>query len=515
MNSKSIGQLLIIGLGLIVGIYAAIAILLNPTGGISGLSKLVTVIGVILGLVNPKGGLFFLVVQAVYADQMKRIGVYYGVQSTQTVSEILVGPLLTLCAINVSFLHGVIRGQFKIDLLGWALYLIAPVVAVILLIKGRESGFALSVYLAGTTSLYMTVVPICYGIFNSREEWLKFISWQVIVAAPAAAWGIWQYFNGFNAIEWSYALSGLSRVHSEQMSMREPRIFGLFGSASALGCVGMYGIFSVWRAIRHKKFRLLFIFLSIVYLTTIVLSHQRTILVLPLIVLPFAFAFRRFFTTLLIYGCAIAVFILAIFNSTYLVDKGLDDLNQAIVGENRWSENVMNVSTFSDRLRGWERLTRSSSWSWFGTEQVQTSAIVTTSNRPDYTSDDYSHDIINRVLINFGAVGLVTILLLTSIILIMLHRVIFRTKDKQLRRDGAFIMACIVPILMLSFMGGDNFSATPINLQTWSIFAGIFVIRKTLKTSNLENLEDRASQPTTMSTTAPMNRPILREGVSH
>jgi hypothetical protein len=489
MNKKSIGQILIIGLGLIVGIYAAIAILLNPTGGISGISKLITVLGIILGILNPKGGLFFLVVQAIYSDEMKRVGVYYGVQSTQTISEILVGPLLTLCAINISFLHGVIRGQYKIDILGWLLYLITPIIAVIMLIKGWDNGFALNIYLAGTTALYMTIVSICYGIFNSREDWLKFVSWQAIVAAPAAAWGIWQYYNGFNEMEWSYALSGLSRVHSEQMAMYDPRIFGLFGSASALGCVGMYGIFTLWRAIRYKKSRFLYSILSILYILTIVLSHQRTTLVLPIIVVFFAFAFRRVFSTILIYGCTFSLYILIILNSKFLLDKGLEQINQAILGKSRWSENVMIVSTFSDRLRGWERLTRPSSWSWFGTDKVLTSNVLATAKKgQDYTSDDYSHDIVNRVLINFGAVGLVIVLAIITVILLMLHRVVYRANDNPTRNEGAFILASIIPILILSFMGGDNFSTTPINLQIWSIFTGIFIIRKTSQISNIGDI---------------------------
>jgi hypothetical protein len=225
------------------------------------------------------------------------------------------------------------------------------------------------------------------------------------VVLTAAAWGIWQYFNGFNEMEWSYALSGLSRVHSEQMAMRDPRIFGLFGSASALSCVGMYGVFSLWRAVRYKESRFIFGMLSILYLVTIVLSHQRTTLVFLIL---FAFAFRRIFSTILVYGCTFSVYLIAILNSHYLLDQGLDQINQVILGKSRWSENVMIVSTFSDRLRGWERLTRASSWSWFGTDTVLTSNVLATVTRgQDYTSDDYSHDIINRVLINFGAVGLV------------------------------------------------------------------------------------------------------------
>jgi hypothetical protein len=107
-------------------------------------------------------------------------------------------------------------------------------------------------------------------------------------------------------MEWSYALSGLSRVHSEQMAMRNPQIFGLFGSASALSCVGMYGVFSLCRAVLYKESRFIFGMLSILYLVTIVLSHQRTTLIFAVIL--FAFAFRRIFSTILIYGCTFSVY---------------------------------------------------------------------------------------------------------------------------------------------------------------------------------------------------------------
>ena len=492
MQGKNIGQILGITLGVIIAIYAAVVIILNPTGGISGLSKLITILGVIIGIMNPKAGLYFLVVQAVYCDEVKRIGVYYGVQSTQTVSEILIGPLLTLCALNISFLHGILRKQFKIDLLGWILYALTPIVAAILLVKGRESGLALNIYLAGTTSAYLTLIPICYGVFTAFQDWVKYISFQVIVAAPAAIWGIWQYFNGFNQIEWDYALSGLSRVHSGQMMMEDPRIFGLFGSASALGCVSMYGIFSLWRGVRYRQARWGFIFLALVYLTVTVLSHQRSLLLFPLIVLVFAIAFRRRSTTILLYGSAALTLVVGVLNATYLRDEGIYKINDLISGESRWSRNVMSVSTFSDRLIGWERLNRPETWSLFGTGKELKSSMMEASLSPDYYSADYSHDIINRVLINFGAVGLFAVLFFTGVILYQLHKVIFRSKTWEQRKEGAFVMACIVPVLMLSFMGGDNFSTTPINLQTWSIFAGIFVLKRVL-----ENSSPTLTQPVT------------------
>lgn len=481
MNSKNTGQIIAIAIAIVIAVWASASILLNPTGGIAGLSKLITILGVILGLINPKAGLYFLVVQAVYCDEVKRVGVYYGVQSTQTVSEILIGPLLTICALNISFLHGILRRQFKIDFLGWVLYALTPIVAAILLVKGRENGPVLNIYLAGTTSAYLTLIPICYGVFTVFQDWVKFISFQLVVAVPAAAWGIWQYFEGFNQIEWVYALSGLSRVHSVQMMMEDPRIFGLFGSASAFGCVSLYGVFSMWRGVRFKKSRWWFLLLALIYLTATVLSHQRTLLVYPLIVLVCAYSFRRASTTVLLYICMVGGFVIAVMNSTFLLKEAIPKVNDAILGESRWSQNVMFVSTFSDRLFGWERLTRAESWSLFGTGRIIRSSVLMEQGNPDYTADDYSHDIINRILINFGAVGLATVLLLAGAILYQLHKVVFLSRDWQHRKDGAFVLGCITPTLALSLMAGDNFSSTPINLQIWSTLAGIFVLRTSLR----------------------------------
>jgi hypothetical protein len=91
----------------------------------------------------------------------------------------------------------------------------------------------------------------------------------------------------------------------------------------------------------------------------------------------------------------------------------------------------------------------------------------------------------------------------------MLLRVVFRSNSYITRNEGAFIMASIIPILILSFMGGDNFSTTPINLQIGSIFAGIFIIRKTFRISNKgRNLIHPASKLVLIT----MNQTISKEG---
>jgi hypothetical protein len=94
----------------------------------------------------------------------------------------------------------------------------------------------------------------------------------------------------------------------------------------------------------------------------------------------------------------------------------------------------------------------------------------------------------------------------------MLLRVVFRSNAYITRNEGAFIMASIIPILILSFMGGDNFSMTPINLKIGSIFAGIFIIRKTFSISNKgKNVIHTASKLDLIT----MNQNISKEGFTH
>lgn len=484
MDTKKLGQLALVVLGLLVGIYATVSILHNPTGGISGLSKLITITGVILGLVNPRAGLYFLAAQVLYSDEIKRFAVYYGVTSQLTISEVLIGPLLSLCAINASFLYGVLRGHYSLGRLGWVLYALVPVFALASLAsKSGESGGALSIYGTATFALYLSLIPISYGLFRELSDWVKYISWQSVLAAPAAAWGIWQYYNGFNNLEWTYALSGLSPAHSFSMLQTEdPRIFGLFGNTAQLSCVGIYGVFCVWRAFRIKKSRVGYAFLSIIFLATAFYSQSRGMLLFPFIAGICVLMFRRKSTTLLLYFGSVSAFIVGVWSSTYMLQEGITKGNELIAMEGKWGT-TLTLNTLSDRLMGWERLRKASSWSWFGNKSEVASAAA--------AGEGYNHDSINKILLNYGAVGLVSAILFGAVFLYIVHSSVSRSTDKQLRYDGALILGCVVPALLMSITLGDNLNASVVSFQLWSVFAGIFVVRRiseTQKASVLQNL---------------------------
>jgi len=458
---------------LLLSVIAIIWILANPTGGIAGFSKVIIGLSVILSLTNPKMGLFFLVIQATYVDHMKRVGVYYGATSEQTVKEILIGPLITLAAINLGYLYRCIRGHYRLGKTGVILYILILIVTAGMFVGGFEgSSASLRLYNSTTIALYITLIPLCYGMFFHFDEWVKFVSLQALVAAPAAAWGIWQYYNGFSTMEWYYAETGLSSTHSAQMLMfADPRIFGWFGSASAYGCVGTLAIFSTWHAFSRKDHRFLYGLLAILYLACVIYSRQRSIALLFPISFIFAFLFRRKFTTLSAYASIAAIIIIATLNAQWLREEGLEKINSAIETDGRLGS-TLNVDTFSDRLIGWERLSKADSWTIFG--DVSYAAEV--SNSEIIRDEERNHDIINKILIKYGAVGVLTTLMIAVTIFYFLHRAVLKAPSLQLRKDGAFILGIMIPSLILSFVGGSNYSTTPINMETWSIFAGVFII---------------------------------------
>jgi hypothetical protein len=488
---------------ILVGVIMAVFVTTNAAGGIAALVPLITVILTLLALINPRAGIFGLAALVIWVDEFKRLAVYFGGAYSMTVMQTLAMPFIVLAALNAGFLLNIMFGKVKIDRLGIMIYLVGGIIGLVIF-KTMQAGFADRAQRAANIVGYITLIPIAYTYLKSFDEWRKFFAFQVIVALPAAAWAIKQYYFGFDQIEWTYARSGLSKVHYGQMfGFENPRVFGFFGSASALGCASIYSAYSWWHGFRVPRMRLFWFLSAIILSWVLVVSTQRTALFYPLIVLICAYLFRTKFRTVAFYGSGFLFFLLGVFNAKYLLDEGLDNVNRFLAGlsSNSWAQNVLKVGTFSDRLRGWERLGRADSWSLLGTGK-QTFSSVTVGF--DVNSTDYNHDIINKILINFGAIGLLCIAIPGIVLLRALHSTVFVQKHKQERNDTAFAIALTLPVIFLSIIGGDNFNTNPINLQIWTAFVGVLIVRQSYllkqaaerqKQRESSSLPDRMSVP--------------------
>lgn len=469
-NSKSIINLLVVVGLMFLGIVMAVSVTTNAAGGLAALVPLIGGILTLFALVNPRGGLFALAALVIWVDEFKRLAVYFGGAYSTTVYQTLAMPFIVLAALNTGFLLNMLFGKVKIDTLGIVFYALATLVGgtVFFTMEGTTPE---RVQRAANLTGYITLIPIAYTYLKSFDDWRKFFGFQCIVALPAAAWAIKQYYYGFDQIEWTYAESGLSAAHFNQMfKFENPRVFGFFGSASSLGCVAVYCAFSWWHAFANRKWRFLWLFIAMIFSVVLVCSTQRSALIYPIIITPFIFLFRRPLTTVAAYATGAVIFISGVIFADYLLEEGLDKINEAIAVDSGWGQKVLVVSTFSDRLRGWSRLSKASSYSLFGTEGAAQGTIT------EY-ADNYNHDVINKILINYGVVGVLAIAIPGLFAVSILHKTIFNQQTTQLRNNAAFALALTYPMILLSFVGGDNFNANPINIQLWTGLAGVFVCR--------------------------------------
>lgn len=473
LESKSILTVGAIIATLLIGIVMAVSVSTNAAGGLAGLIPLITVILTLLALMNPRAGLYGLAALVIWVDEFKRLAVYFGGPYSMTVIQTLAMPFVVLAALNAGFLLNIMFRKASIDRLGVLIYAVGMLVGGIVFLT-MAGGFPERAQRAANIAGYISLIPIANSYFKTFDEWRKFFAFQVIVALPAAAWAIKQYYYGFDNIEWTYARSLLSPVHSGQMLMFEnPRTFGFFGSASALGCAAIYSTFSWWHTLRFKQNRFFWLFASILLTWVLIASTQRTALIYPMIALVGAYGYRTKLRVLLLYGTAGVILLLGIINSSYLLDKGLEDINRAIASDSGWGSEVLKVSTFSDRLRGWERLTRLDTYSLFGKGEK--------GGGYDDGKIYLNHDLINKILISYGVFGLLVVIVSGCVILYGLHSTVFLQKSKQDRNDNAFAVALSLPMILISFFGGDNFNTNPINLQLWTAFVGVLIVRKQLK----------------------------------
>lgn len=481
-NSSAISRGIFLIGALILGSVMTVSMVTNPRGGIAALVPFATVLLALISFVKPRIGLFCLAPLVIWVDELKRLAVYFGGISSDTVTQTLAMPFVVLAALNCGFFVQVMFERVKLDRIGVIFYALAGVLGAAVYIS-MDGGLAERGQRAANIAGYLTLVPIAYSYLRTFDEWRKYFALQVFFATPAALWAIKQYYFGFDQIEWEYARSGLSRVHSSQMlAFANPRVFGFFGSASALGCLGIYCAFSWWHAVRYPAKRLIWAIIAVMLSWVLVISTQRTALIYPLIVFGCAYAFRTRLRVSLLYIAGAVTLVAGIISSDYLLEEGLDEINRAIAVESGWGSEVLKVSTFSDRLRGWQRLNRADSWSMFGTEEQLASSIINV--KADLNSTDYNHDQINKILINYGAVGLIVLLIPVGFLVLVFHRVVFLANTRQERNDAAFVLALALPTIFMGALGGDNLNTNPMNIQLWTCFAGVIVIRQQLLREN-------------------------------
>ncbi len=180
-----------------------------------------------------------------------------------------------------------------------------------------------------------------------------------------------------------------------------PRTVG-FGSGSVnYGVIGLLLPLNLWLWINSPGHRKLWGFCAISLFVGMILSLQRSAMILPFVGIAFYFFTKSWKRLTIAYVGVAALLVTAIFYSDFLADR-LMDINDAIASDGKWAGSVLRVATFGDRLNGWERLKDPS-------RIIHYSAGLGQGTLGDYRGGGKGeyHDVINVILESYGLVGVI------------------------------------------------------------------------------------------------------------
>jgi heme A synthase len=224
-------------------------------------------------------------------------------------------------------------------------------------------------------------------------------------------------------------------------------------------------------------------------------SLQRAAMILPFIGLAFYFFTKTWMRLAIGYASLSMVIALGIVFSDAIHGR-LDEANQAIASEGRWASTVLRVGTFSDRLRGWERLKQPSTYSLLGaagTGDIKNTGI----GKGDY------HDVVNVILDATGVAGLALTVLAVIAFAAVVHRIIFGIRDIRNRSLARLLMAAMVPIFVSGMLGGANFHANPFNLIMWMHIGAIYCLLRYDRRHRARKTPDESSRQSSLTVAAP------------
>ena len=447
---------------LLLAVYLTSNIIENENGGISAAVRTIGAGLAIWALVQPRAGLYIISIEAFSLDFIKKIAVYYGAVNTGTIIEVLivgilavVGTLLGILAQSVAF------RRYKIPPLLWAMMGVSFLAAAAVFLAAEKTVGYLK---AGEDSfngcVYIAIALPMGLLLTDRAQLLKLLNVQFFLAAAWALCGIKQYFFGFSTMEWFYAETGLSPVATDHMiRVGDTRPFGFGSGVPNFTLIAPYLCYGVWYVWQRPRNRFIFTLCTLILFGGVLASLQRTILVLPALVVAFYYLMRTLRRSVIAYAICLSVFLFAVVNAEYL-HQHVSDINSAISVDGYWGQNMLNVGTYEARLQSWTYLTDPATYSLFGLP----------------TSIESVHDVITETLMHYGVVGAGLAFIIITYGVWFVQRLVLRVEDLEDRKLAIFLLAATVPNLATGIIGGGNFTASPVNLQVWSFFGACIAV---------------------------------------
>lgn len=458
MNQKAFLSVILVGAFLFLGVYIMTGSLSANTSAISYLVRWIGMILAVVSFLKPKFGLYIVTAEAFTTDYIKKVAVYYGNTSMNTIMEVMMVVMLALMATyagrisQMAFQTG--KKPTKEE---WGFYLVGALVSVAIFFKLRSMGTMPAGQQAFNIGVYIGVGGLVIGLLKDQEDLWKFYRYSLWFGVAWCLMSLKQIFWGYSDLEIFYMKTGLSEVATNQFFssvQKNPRPSG-FGSGTAnLGAILVFYALALWAALNvSKKYWLIVILL----LATCMVSQIKFMVAMCLLI-TLAYPFCKKKWTLGIgYACGILILGSLVFFSQYLLDN-LFEIDRSFRGffnlDHSWS-----IQTFSDRLKGWTELKNPDNWS-FGP-----------SGR-----DFGAHDEISGLLKSVGGMGVFLILMIGTVFTVYFHRFAFTARVGKEKNLAAVLSAYVMLSIIVGAAIGGLLKGQPQGLVVWYSAGGVFLL---------------------------------------
>jgi len=477
INAKAIISLL---LGLVMGIYVMVEVLLARSSSLGQLYLFVAIAAFVFGLTNPRSAMYVLLFTTVYIDVFKRLMIVGGHPSLQDVAYVLAIPPLLVAGSIISVFLGVTigRGKMTRDMfisLIVSFLVVGVTVSGSLGASGGGSGGLGNLSGLVNQGFYSFLFFTIPALFPSDEERRKLLHFSFLTFIPSVFYMFWQRKFGYADFETAYLLSGLTiEVKNLSESMGQVRCFSTFNGAGTAGT--LLSIYIIYCFVplrpgnaeptflqRFGKWLLAPLFLLATYFTIVRTGWACGVGT----ILAYVMLGNRFRARLGVFS-ALGIFILVILLApTIIKDRWLGTMEghlQAVVlatTNDPTLKRAVVLGTAQDRVQGWANLTTNSMiWQPFG---FAASGI----NVRNTTNADFKwgHDALIDALIQYGYVPLGLGIIVASYVFSRVFKYMYSLKrTDQAFKNTRLCLALAFGILVGAMGNGAQFRNFPQNL---------------------------------------------------
>ncbi|MEO6738804.1 MAG: hypothetical protein ABIP20_01035 [Chthoniobacteraceae bacterium] len=456
-------------LGLAFAVYAGLFAVGYGGNPVKSLMLMLGAGSMVVASLRPRIGLGLLVVASAYLDFIKRLLVCFGASSMSDVTGvlavapmILAGIFLGTCVLHPIFTKKMLdRGERRLVLGALMVIGVAAVVA-----------FRDAVWIGdffgnvANQAAYALLVPIVYILYRRRSigEIRGFLRFVTYVYIPVAAYGVYQFWFGYNQFEIDYLQSGLTSI-TNALYDSHPRPFSTLNSPHG------YSVLMWFMAVlalhlgfdkssgRHKPR-----WLPFVYVGGVLFSFVRGAILLSTANIFMSRWFKTRKGTMLFYGFSVTAFVLLVAFSQSLVDN-LQYMEKSLPMGKQWQQQAFRLGTISERLFGYQGvLLNPRMYTLFG-HGSSYAALQLTSGE-----EGYNHDSLSTILFRFGIVGLLVTIVSATYVMYRVSALVWQTKDPDRKALGSTLVSMFT-LIVLSHVGGPSYNVFPINLFMW-LFLG-------------------------------------------